>query len=430
MRDDNQKGGATTLTVLTCALEKATATKTWRYDSILDKPVVIQFKAGHNFFVESLPVGNIRELSAVLTRLQSEPKRFVVRGEPMPGLDLSKPVLRRKRPRANTPATFREPAGGRPYAMLDFDKVEIPSSIDLLSDPDGAAAYLVGRLPPQFQDASYHWQLSSSAGMGNGSTLSGHIWFWFDRCVSDAELTYWAEENALPIDVAIFRTVQPHYTAAPIFIGMHDPLPRRSGLHIGLEDEVEFPAVELRAQARAASGFTGGFKFTGGFEARLMHLGDRPGNPFGSGFHLVLLSATASYVGLHGRDGTDVEALKARLREAILAAPWKKDRDPQEIDRYLSDEYLDDIILGAIEKFGDGDRDADDAEGEGDRASQQPVSHRLPPYYPAPTEPREQALERQGNVIAGRFRDMLRLVRAWKEAEARRAQALSEEGLL
>ena len=95
MRDDNQKGGATTLTVLTCALEKATATKTWRYDSILDKPVVIQFKAGHNFFVESLPVGNIRELSAVLTRLQSEPKRFVVRGEPMPGLDLSKPVLRR-----------------------------------------------------------------------------------------------------------------------------------------------------------------------------------------------------------------------------------------------------------------------------------------------------------------------------------------------
>jgi hypothetical protein len=312
--------------------------------------------------------------------------------------------------------------------MFDFDKVAVPSSIDSLSDPEGAAAHLAGQLPQQFQDASYHWQLSSSAGMGNGSTLSGHIWFWFSRCVTEAELSYWAEENQLPIDVSIFRTVQPHYTAAPIFVGMRDPLPRRSGLHLGLEDEVEFPAVELRAQARATSGSTGGFKFTGGFEEKLLHLGDRPGNPLGRGFHLVLLSATASYVGLHGRDGTDVAALKARLREAILAAPRKVDRDPQDVERYLSDEYLDDIILGAIQKFGDGDRD--DTDGEGDGTSRPSISHGLPPYYPAPTEPREQALDRQCNVIAGWFREMLRLVRAWKEADARRAQALSEEGLL
>jgi hypothetical protein len=429
MKNFAQRGaGSITVTVLTCVSGGATATKTWRYDSILGKPVVVPFKAGLRFTVECMPIANIRELSALLTRLESEPHRFIVRGEPMPGLDLSQPVLRRKRSRGNEAATFREPADGVPFAMFDFDKIPVPSSIEPIGDPEGAAAHAVGLLPEPFQDASYHWQLSSSAGMGDGTTLSCHIWFWFDRCVTEKELTRWTEANRLPIDVAIFRTVQPHYTAAPIFERMRDPLPRRSGLHVGLSDTVEFPRVELQPQWRPVSTYAGGLDSDAvGFEAKLRQIGDPPGNPNGRGFHLPLLAATASYVGAHGRDGTDVCALKERLRQAILAAPKRAGRD-QDIDRYLSDEYLDDIISGAVEKFGD--RDCEVGEDSGyEVGPQDNKTHGLPPYYPPPTEPRDEALARQSTVIGDWFREMARLVQAWKAVDRRRAEAFAQEGL-
>ena len=39
------------------------------------------------------------------------------------------------------------------------------------------------------------------------------------------------------IDPAAHRTVQALYTAAPLFTGIPDPLPRRCGIRRGLEDE-------------------------------------------------------------------------------------------------------------------------------------------------------------------------------------------------
>ena len=84
------------------------------------------------------------------------------------------------------------------------------------------------------------------------------------------------------------------------------------------------------------------------FESHLESLGDGDGL---QGFNNPLTRATASYAYHHGAD-FDREALKAKLREAINAAPKKSARKVGDIERYLSDKYLDDIIASAIKKYG------------------------------------------------------------------------------
>jgi hypothetical protein len=144
----------------------------------------------------------------------------------------------------------------------------MPTAIDVVADPEGAVFHLVSLLPACLQDVSFHWQLSSSAGIGPNLGLSVHLWFWFDRAVTDTELSLWAERDNVPIDTALFRTVQPHYTAAPLFIGTSDPLPRRSGFWKGLDDVVCFPIIEAPTLREKSSGYAGSSTALG-FEGKL-----------------------------------------------------------------------------------------------------------------------------------------------------------------
>jgi Family of unknown function (DUF5906) len=86
-----------------------------------------------------------------------------------------------------------------------------------------------------------------------------------------------------------------------------------------------------------------------GVEFHLATLGDGPGL---NGFNGPLCSATAAYVAQHGVD-FDIDALKAKLVEAIERAPKKSDRD---VSRYLRGGDLDTLISTAIEKYGKGVR--------------------------------------------------------------------------
>jgi hypothetical protein len=85
-----------------------------------------------------------------------------------------------------------------------------------------------------------------------------------------------------------------------------------------------------------------------GFEAHLSRLGDGPGL---EGFNNPLRSATGAYARQHGV-GLDRTALKEQLRRAVRAAPKKPERPQDEIDKYLGDEYLDNLIATAVEKYG------------------------------------------------------------------------------
>ena len=106
------------------------------------------------------------------------------------------------------------------------------------------------------------------------------------------------------------------------------------------------PEIKLPVQ-NYTIGSGSGIRSSGvGFEERLGLIGDHAG---GEGFHGPIRGAIASYVGTHGAEGTDPEALKTRLREVIHAADDTRHPD---LSRYLSDVYLDDLIRGAVEKFG------------------------------------------------------------------------------
>jgi hypothetical protein len=368
------------ITILRCKRGHR-ATKRWFLDPYTGKLTLAGYDAGKWFAAESAEVDGIGELSALLTRLERDKTALVIRGELLPAVDPRR-VRRTKRRVGKVEPYFAEPVGGRRWVLIDFDKVPIPAHIDIVDDPEGAVEYLVGLLPDEFRDVSCHWQLSSSAGMGNLGVLSAHLWFWLDRPVTEGGLKRWATTIAVPIDRSLFNEVQPHYTAAPIFeAGVRDPLPRRSGLRIGLEDAVQLVVPEP-ARRRAPPGSTGageGLGAAAGFEAKLALLGNGEGL---AGFYEPLLTAVWAYVREHGVDGTDGEALKARLREAIDAAPRRPGRD-EDIARYMSDRFLDDLIVGALDKLGQAR-----AEAEADA-----LATAMPPHWPNAPLPLPEAVE-------------------------------------
>jgi hypothetical protein len=116
-----------------------------------------------------------------------------------------------------------------------------------------------------------------------------------------------------------------------------------------LDDVVCFPVIEAPTLREKSSGYAGSSTALG-FEGKLELLGDQPLNPRGQGFHNPLLSAAASYAAKHG-ELLDRQALKARLRDSIRTAPKSPQRQPADVERYLSDAYLDDIIASTVENY-------------------------------------------------------------------------------
>jgi hypothetical protein len=110
-------------------------------------------------------------------------------------LDAARRIRRLKHRRGDAGPFLTEPVGGRRWVLIDFDKVPIPAHIDLVEDPVGAVEYFVGLLPDEFREVSYHWELSSSAGMGDPDVLSAHLWFCLDRPITEAELRRWARDD-------------------------------------------------------------------------------------------------------------------------------------------------------------------------------------------------------------------------------------------
>jgi hypothetical protein len=386
-----RQSSAGSLTILRCLEPAKQATKTWTLPAGAQLPVKVDFNAGSRFRAERRHFTSVIELSSLLTSLERDPLAFVIRGEPLPDVDLNRPVRRKKKPDRAGRSWFRDVPEGLHWVLLDFDKFSTPAGIDVVADPEDAILYLVSLLPACFQSVSFHWQLSSSAGIGRDARLSAHLWFWFNRAVTDTELSVWAERDNVPIDAALFRTVQPHYTAAPVFIGMIDPLPRRSGLWKGSDDIVSFPIIEVRTPRESSLSHTG-FSTRPGFEAKLELLGDRPLNPHGRGFHKPLLSATASYAATHDQS-VDRPALKAQLRDAIIAAPKSPQRPRADIERYLSDEYLDEIIDSAVENYA------------------API-RAVPPHFTSASLPLNEAIPRLENLIAIWCREALASNRA------------------
>lgn len=354
-----------TVTILWTAPGKV-ATKKFSKDSPESEIKVTQYDAGHLFTAfDPIGVYNIAELSTILKFVEQQQRALIIRGAPVSQCVINKPVHRiGSGEGANFKGNFRTPESGRYYMQVDIDKYVLPKNLKLThSSIKTICEHLVHKLPAEFHDASYHWQLSSSAGVFDKTKVSIHLWFWLTSPVSDPNLKIWAKNvNEMAgitlVDPSLFQHVQAHYTAAPIFVGMNDPFPIRSGL-INKERgsvDLQLPdskvvVVPQKVGNKAANNANNASNRSNesGFENFLSKVGDHPG---GEGFHAPLRNAAASYVAQNGRDNTDIKVLGALLRDCVLTAN-RSNHSNTEIKQRASDEHIVPLIKSAINKFGD-----------------------------------------------------------------------------
>lgn len=324
-------------------------------------------------------IRDISDLSEVLTFCERQPCALIIRGAPISADILGKKVTRTGSGEGESfVGNFRTPEVGRYYIEIDVDKFALPKDWKLTqATVKKVVEHVVHKLPEEFHNASYHWQLSSSAGVFDRTKVSAHLWFWLMLPIPEKDLKRWAnhvnaQAGAILVDPALYQHVQPHYTAAPIFIGMPDPFPVRSGLIQKEKDRVNLvlPPIPTKAIQTKTPGVSATYESSGaGFDFFLNQIGDHAG---GAGFHIPVRDAAASYVGTHGAEGTDPELLYSILRDRILAADASRHSEA-DIEQRASRGHIDQAISSAIQKFGNS-------------ASQRRKSRRiegLAPHYPS-----------------------------------------------
>lgn len=342
--DTSVSAGSETLTILFCGKDCSASKKiTPKVGGGVD---IKGFNAGMQFGVMIRHVEGIDALSQHLTALESMPDAFVIRGSPTTEVDPAQSCRRTKE-------NFITPEIGKRWVMIDFDKLPIPSELDLTIDPGAAIEHLVKQLPKEFHNASYHYQLSSSAGFSAPETISAHVWFWLADPWPDEKLKTWAKAvnkkaGSKLVDPALFNDVQAHYTASPIFEGVTDPFPKRSALIKKTKDAVSIR--EIKIPKCPASQPSGQFESGPGFDWWLACIGDHQG---GDGFHEPIIKAIASYVSTHGRDDTDKEALFGIMSARVLAADRSRHDDGYVEITMAGREHLMQAIEGALQKYGD-----------------------------------------------------------------------------
>ena len=212
----------------------------------------MDYDKAYKFDVQKIPVSGLTDLCGVLCDLRYQPDKVVIRGLPLSHHNVYRRLHGEK-------AAFAADPTGHHWLFADFDEVPLPMFLDPADDPEIILGFLVRLLPPTFHNASFYWQWSCGQGLDGGKTLRAHLFFWNRQKHTDREYENWAkwlngEAGWKILDPAVFRTVQPNYTAAPIIgDGVTDPVPHgRNGIHIGDVSEVSItiPARDWDAYVR------------------------------------------------------------------------------------------------------------------------------------------------------------------------------------
>ena len=146
--------------------------KLWKVDGTIEP-----YANARHFTAEQAVVDDIHDLSDLLARLEHEPSACIVRAVPKP----------------EAPMPLRRLLENFEDHPLHTVLIEVDQYRPLFSDAlDGEAAaleYIAEHLPPEFGGASFHWQLSNSAGApGKEGLFKGHIWMWIDTPYDSATL--------------------------------------------------------------------------------------------------------------------------------------------------------------------------------------------------------------------------------------------------
>jgi hypothetical protein len=198
-----------------------------RLCKIITPDGVVPYDNAARFDVTRKQVAGIGDLHDVLLELSGDHAACVVRG----GLLDPNNTRGIRRRMHGDDAALRD--FSRRWVALDIDGVELPTGIEL-DDILACADAVVPHLPPEFARVSCVVQATASHSIKPGAHL--RLWYWLDRLLSDAELKVWL--RSAPVDLALFNAVQIHYTAAPIFRNMRDPLHERVAVLGGVKSVV------------------------------------------------------------------------------------------------------------------------------------------------------------------------------------------------
>ncbi|WP_458094744.1 hypothetical protein [Roseomonas sp. WA12] len=119
----------------------------------------------------------------------------------------------------------------RRWVALDCDGIPAPDGMDRR---DLEACGILARLtmPDAFHGAACIVQATASHAIKPGLRL--RLWFLLERALTGAECQRWL--RGVPgVDPSTLRAAQVTYTAAPLFVDMADPLPRRLAMLPGAE---------------------------------------------------------------------------------------------------------------------------------------------------------------------------------------------------
>lgn len=226
-------------------------TKVYKEDGTTDS-----YDDAASFKVKEVEAEALKDMRDLLGKLHKNPKRCLIRGK-FAGKDKAQP--------GKVAGTYVRNNGNfedQPlhWFMVDIDGYK-PGFADPVHETEQAVTdFLLEKLPPAFRTASFYWHLSSSAGMpGKEGILKCHVHFWSRTAYTTAEMYAWAKGYP-SIDKAVYRRVQIHYCADPIFEeGRTDPVPVRAGWHQGETDDVDLQiGQDTLAQAREQGAGQGG----------------------------------------------------------------------------------------------------------------------------------------------------------------------------
>ena len=287
----------------------------------------------------SVAINSFDEMAKALVLLVDDQAALVVRGNLKPGIDLSRPILRRIH--GDRAALVDVP---RRWLHLDIDRLSAPH-VDVIGDPSGAIDFAldaVATAAPELEGASCFAAFSSQAGVFHGFKAKLHLWFWLDRHYSNAELKGWAhavnERAGLPlIDLAVFSAAQPNYTARPLFQhGATDPLPGtlRWSIRHGFDGETTLDIPEAVKRSRGWTGGTAQDAPIGGWVGYL----DRIDGEGLHGLRRPAFQAMASRIAELGAERAEAERgdIIATVAARIEAAP-AGGRPASTVAEYIAD---------------------------------------------------------------------------------------------
>jgi hypothetical protein len=196
----------------------------------------------------------LEDFAKALEWLATEPRRFIIRGQLLPGLaGWQRRLLKATRDEA---ATVECPL--RSWIVFDFDGVEVPERLGLPGRLAEAGYYIRDKLlPPYFRGIRCIVSSTAKTGRVGAGIARLRMWFLIAEPADNLVLynwmyALWDARPDLRLDPSVMEIQQPIYTARPIFDGCTDPVPSwdRVRLLDGYEDYVTLEDLPKLRKAR------------------------------------------------------------------------------------------------------------------------------------------------------------------------------------